>query len=53
MNFGVTEEDQVRTVGVERLLRFCFGEIWSETTDPLENSVYIEGLVLISISLKF
>jgi hypothetical protein len=46
LNFGVTEEDQVRTVGVERLWRFCFGETRSETTDRLGNGVYFEGLVL-------
>jgi hypothetical protein len=51
LNFIVTEENQVSTVGVVRLWRVCFGEILSETTDRLENSCYIEGLMLISTYL--
>jgi len=52
LNFGVTEENQVRTVGVEHLLRFCFGEIRRKTADRLQNCVCIEGLMLTSSSLK-
>jgi hypothetical protein len=52
LNFVVTEEDRVRTVGVERLWRVCFGEISSETTDRLENNGSIDGLILICSNLN-
>jgi hypothetical protein len=52
LNFIATEEDQARIVGVVRFWRVCFAEILSETTDRLENSFSIDGLMLISKSLN-